>query len=1131
MQNQNIFLKNYERLNDKQKLAVDKIEGPLLVIAGPGSGKTQILSMRVANILQKTDSLPQSILCLTFTDAAAKNMLERLVKIIGIDAFKINIHTFHSFATDIIGKYPEVFFLGAQFTPLEEIARVEILENLFSKLDYTNKLSSRHPELGWVYKKDVENMIKDLKAAGILPDEFNSILKENLAFLQQLEPYLQELFSTKITRKTIDLLPNIIEKINEIPYKSQHIPRINSYKKTLLVDITSIYSECKAKNNTKAITEFKDRVMKKNDQNILALRDLLKTEYLKSTCDIYESYQEQLFSKGLFDFSDMIVEINKALQNNTEFRYDLQEQFQYILVDEFQDTNGAQLSMIKGLVDMELSDGSPNIMVVGDDDQAIYRFQGANIDNIRYFYEMFNSVELIVLDTNYRSPARIVDFSHQIIAQGNSKLQSILNISKQIRAFEQTRHSRLHHIVFNTVEEELVWVGEEIQILLESGINPGEIAVLARTHKSLEMLAHVAYQFKIPVNYEKGQNILKQPHIAQLVTILKYIGSWINDSTRFEKDDLLPSILSFDFWKISPIELYDLSLESSKTSKTWMQILTNEELKNNYSKKLQDVAQFLLYLGVSSVELPAERLIDLIVGSAGQSIADSEQEEYDINLNSTVVKIFISPFKSYYFPKIKMDQDKLVSQEYTSMLSGLRSLVTMVREYNPSKLVKVQEVLEVIEMYQKNNISLVDTSPFVIQSNAVNLMTVHKSKGLEFEYVFIVNASEETWKPGSNKTKLPFPLNMPIGSELDEEDDVLRLFYVAITRAKNQLYITCHTTSKGKQMKKIRYLAGFEDGHFDECAKHPKNDDSQRQALELMQAQIDQKYNYVELRSVLQNQLDNYIMSVTHLNNFLDLEHAGPEVFLENNLLRFPQSKDPSSGYGTAMHNALRDFYVERARTYQTPSKEYVFERFKWGMKKERLNNDTLLIKKGLENLEYYLDNALLEVDIDTEVPFRYENVKVGDAILAGNIDKIVYLSRPKTSTFGICEVVDYKTGSGGKNWKDLERKSPMKWLKYRQQLIFYKILVEKSRRFGGRYTVNTGKIDFIESISKSSTPEHNILEMEITSSEVKNLENLIDAVWKCIKTLNLPDVSSYSKDIKGTKQFIQDLLDGKYIS
>lgn len=1128
MQNQDTFLKNYERLNDKQKLAVDKIEGPLLVIAGPGSGKTQILSMRVANILQKTDSLPQSILCLTFTDAAAKNMLERLIKIIGIDAYKINIHTFHSFATDIIGKHPEVFFFGAQFTPLEEITRVEILENLFSKLDYTNKLSSKHPELGWVYKKDVENLIKDLKSAGILPDEFDSILKENLTFLQQLEPFLQQLFSTKITRKTIDLFPDIIEKINEIPYESDHTPRVNSYKKTLIVEMVNIYKESKDKNNTKHITEFKNKVLKKNDQNILTLRDLLKTDYLVSACDIYRSYQEQLFNKGLFDFSDMIVEINKAFQANNEFRFDLQEQFQYILVDEFQDTNGAQLSMIKGLLDMELSNGSPNIMVVGDDDQAIYRFQGANIDNIRYFYEMFTTVELIVLDTNYRSPARIVDFSHQIITQGNSKLQSILNISKQIKAFEQTRHSKLHHLVFNTVEEELVWVGEEIQILLEKGVYPGEIVVLARTHKSLEMLAHVAFQLKIPINYEKGQNILKQTHIAQLITILKYIGSWINNSTQFEKDDLLPSILAFDFWEISHTELYNLSLESSKMSQTWMQILIGEDTKNNYSTKLQNVAQFLLSLGVSSMELSAERVIDLVVGSTGQSIADSEQEEYDVDINTTIIKMFISPFKSYYFPKIKMDEDKLVSQEYTSMLSGLRSLVTMVREYNPNKLVRVKEVLEVVEMYQKNNLSLVDTSPFVIQSNAVNLMTVHKSKGLEFEYVFVVNTSEETWKPGSNKTKLPFPLNMPISSESDEEDDVLRLFYVAITRAKNQLYITCHTTSQGKQMKKIRYLAGFEDGHFDECAQHPKNSEPQQQALEMMQTQINQKYNYVELRRALQSQLDSYIMSVTHLNNFLDLEHAGPEVFLENNLLRFPQSKDPSSGYGTAMHNALRDFYVERVRIKQNPTKEYVFGRFRWGMKKERLDGDTLLIKKGLENLEYYLDNAVFENDIDTEVPFRYENVKVGDALLAGNIDKIVYLSRPKVSESGVCEVVDYKTGKGGKNWKDLEKKSPMKWLKYRQQLVFYKILVEKSRRFGGKYIANTGKIDFIESISKNSIPEHNILEMEITQSEVKNLENLINAVWKCIKTLNLPDVTHYSKDIKGTKQFIQDLIDGK---
>ena len=226
--NQDAFLKNYNRLNSKQKYAVDNIDGPSLVIAGPGSGKTQILSMRVANILRQTDAIPQSILCLTFTDAAAKNMLQRLVDTIGIDAYKINIHTFHSFATDIIGKYPEIFFMGVQFMPLEEIARVEILENLFSNLDYKDKLSSKHPELGWVYKKDVECLIKDLKSAGILPDEFRSILRENYTFLCLIEAHLQDLFSIKITRKTIDLMPAVIDKISEEPYKSDHAPRINT---------------------------------------------------------------------------------------------------------------------------------------------------------------------------------------------------------------------------------------------------------------------------------------------------------------------------------------------------------------------------------------------------------------------------------------------------------------------------------------------------------------------------------------------------------------------------------------------------------------------------------------------------------------------------------------------------------------------------------------------------------------------------------------------------------------------------------------------------------------------------------------------------------------------------------------
>jgi DNA helicase II / ATP-dependent DNA helicase PcrA len=1117
------FNKNYEKLNKNQKYVVDTVDGPLLVIAGPGSGKTQILSMRVANILKLTDTLPQSILCLTFTDAAAKNMVERLASIIGKEAYKVNIHTFHSFATDTIAKYPESFFGGSKFTPIDEITKVEILDTIFSKLETLNPLSSSHPELGWVYKKDVENLIKDLKIAGITPDEFSTILDQNLTILQKTEPIIQNLFSKTITKSTPNQLPEVIEMISKIEFNHEHNPRTVSYKKTVLEKLIEIYQDFEINQSSKPLTEFKNRYTKKDEDKILRLKDLMKLPYLIEANKVYKEYQNQLYLKGVFDFSDMIIEVNNALKTNSELRYNLQEQLQYILVDEFQDTNGAQLTLVQNLIDMELSEGRPNIMVVGDDDQAIYKFQGASVANIHFFYEMFDDVTMVQLETNYRSSGRIVDFSRQIINQGNKNQSGILDLTKKIQAFEQTRKSNIHHLEFETAEEEIVWIVEEIQNIVSQGVSADEIAVIARDHKALQNLANIAFQFKLPVNYEKGLNIFEQPHIYQLLVIFEYIASWIDNTSKFEKEELLPEILAFEFWQLAPKEIYTLSIESAKLRKTWMEVLTGEE-GQKYSDKIQKIAKFILNLSISSVNLPAENLIDLVVGSVGVSISDNEQEEYDEKEVIDTEPDFISPFKEYYFPKILLTLDALVSQQYTTMLSGLRTFVNMVREFNPNSFVGVKELLELVNLYKKNNLSIIDTSSFVIQPNAVNIMTAHKSKGLEFKYVFVINANEENWKPGANRNKLPFPMNMNISSEPDEEDDVLRLLYVAITRAKDHLYLTRYTTANGKKTKKIRYLAEFEEQDFD---THD-NPNSNLNALEVIQKQSQSKYNLHELRVLIHNQLENYVMSVTHLSNFLDLENAGPEVFLENNLLRFPQNKNPSSGYGTAMHDALRDWYVERSRSGLNPTKEYLFDRFKWGMKKERLDKNTKLMNQGFANLEYYLTNASFETDVDTEVPFRYEGVQVGEAILAGNIDKLVYEFRPMGTLIGECVVVDYKTGGGARTWKDLETNKPMKWFKYRQQLIFYKILVEKSRRFGDKYRVNAGKIDFIESVNTAGRQEHNVLEMEITDQEVIDLERLIQIVWKKIKTLDLPDVSGYSKDIKGTREFIQDLLNAE---
>ncbi|NJS40916.1 UvrD-helicase domain-containing protein [Candidatus Gracilibacteria bacterium] len=163
MSNQKEFIKRYNNLNPEQKKAVDTIDGPVMVVAGPGMGKTELLSLRVANILKQTDTPPESILCLTFTDSAAQNMLERLKSLIGKEAYNIAIHTFHSFATEIINHNPEFFFDGAKFQPADDLQQIKILSKIIDNLLPSSPLSIPNKDFKHNHIRNIKQAISNIK--------------------------------------------------------------------------------------------------------------------------------------------------------------------------------------------------------------------------------------------------------------------------------------------------------------------------------------------------------------------------------------------------------------------------------------------------------------------------------------------------------------------------------------------------------------------------------------------------------------------------------------------------------------------------------------------------------------------------------------------------------------------------------------------------------------------------------------------------------------------------------------------------------------------------------------------------------------------------------------------------------
>lgn len=1101
------FQKHYKRLNKQQKKAVDTIEGPVLVIAGPGSGKTEILSMRVANILMKTDAPASSILCLTFTESAAVNMRQRLADLIGQDAYNVAIHTFHSFGSEVIQEYPEYFHEGARRKPADELAKIEILQQIFSDMSHDNPLNSVRPDGEFVYLSSAGSHIGNFKKAGLSPDELREVLDNNEEFAQKVNPILSDLFAGRMSKSTLEDIPEYLEKIRDVQIEGIDVPLIDSLKQVLLLGLEEAYAESQEIDSTKPVTNWRNSFLEKDDQGDYVIKSYTRAEKLQAMADVYEQYQEKLKQKNLYDFNDMILDVVHALEHNPSLRYNLQEQYLYTLIDEFQDTNDAQMRLVSSLANMEISEGRPNIMAVGDDDQSIFKFQGANLDNILDFGKKYQEPEIITLKKNYRSTQEILDQAREIILKGENRLEHKLDdVDKELIASHPERENG--QIFINeekTQLHEFDWIAREIRSRVEEGENPEEIAVITRRHKTLKKIVPILRSCGIPISYEKRQNVFEQKHIQEIVTILRFVNTLFRKD-KTEADEYLPEILSFDFWQLDRSDIWKISTKARKVKSGDSWELWIDVMQESDNEKVRNIADFLLELGSATKTSTAEKVISKIIGS----------EEGD------------SPFKQYYFSDDQFENNK---EEYINLLSNLKVFMSGVREYKQEKTLEVSDVLEYVDLHQKNNIPLTDNSPFSTAGKSINVLSAHKSKGLEFQTVFVVSCQDKEWTGRNWSSALPLPKNLPLEPDSDTIDDRLRLFYVALTRAKENVYMTYYKyKDSGKESPRLRF--------FEESGEREKSGESVAEA-ELKQAKQEIIEELPRTKEVLENHtgvsknislkaeeksllkpiLENYQLSVTHFNNFLNVTDGGPQEFLEKNLLRFPQPKPNPAKYGSAMHSAIQLFYGEFQNTKKLPGQDKLLGFFEDELKKEELTKQDFedLLDKGQGALSIYYKQKKGEFDVNhkIEYSFRNQGVKIGNAHLRGKIDKMEQVDDYEY------KVYDFKTGSPLKNWKGRSRYDKIKAWKYKNQLVFYKILVENSRSFGNEFRVETGKLEFLQ----PKDGEIKSLTLDISNDEVKRVLKLAKIIYNKIKNLDFPDIGEYKESIKGIRQFEQDLL------
>ncbi len=1063
------FEQRYAKLNDRQKHAVDTTEGPVLVVAGPGSGKTELLSLRVGNILRQGNVSPHNILCLTFTENGALNMRERLAKLIGQDAYRVSIFTFHAFCNHIIARYPEYFWSATHFSQATDIARAGILESLFTSLPHGHPLASYHPEKGFVYLHATADRIKHIKSYGLTADEYMGVIGEFPKEYDAINKILAE-WPERMSVKKLDDIEGILSKLDALTGTTS-ICLAKTLRQALVAT--------EALGKTEPLASWKSKHTVKDDGGLI-LKDAHNQEKIFAVAEIYKRYSDEMFKQAFYDYDDMIIEVAHALQRESILRNTLEEQYQYVMIDEFQDTNEAQMSLVRAITSHEVHEGRPNVCVVGDDDQAIYKFQGAEISHMVNFRSTtYKNVETIVLDKNYRSSAPILALARTLITQGEGRLENRYADITKILSAENTDlpEGAITVNSYTSDVAEYAHVALEVRKALDAGTEPNDIAILSRGHKDLRALLPYLDRENIPYEYTKKANVFDEPHVKILVDMCAHISSVMQHEATAEY--VLPRLLSHPCFQIDRLGLFTLAIEAKEGRKSWTQILAESSVP-----RVKELGLLFAELAVEGETTPLEHILETFMIKSG--------------------------FKEFYFSR---DLIKKSPTTYVSFLASLKTFIEALREWKEGEVLFVSDVASFVKMHTDHDIALISESPFMKNEHSVQLMSAHASKGLEFGTVFIISASDAIWtkSPRTNIAPLPaqlIPLMQPAG---DTEDDFIRLLYVAMTRAKHTLHISSHDTL-------VRYIPeGNESSQYSILNIQNSTKDIPIEAHENALALHKEPYKEDEW-ALLKRLVKDYRMPVTHMNNFVNVAEGGPLYFIEQNLLRFPQPMNSPGVYGTAIHNAIEEIIMyPKYNAGEKATLAHVLNIFHKQLSRGRLSRieQTKQSERGEKILAhiYELTKDSFLPDDKAEVDMKNEGVIIGGAHLIGKLDFL----RVKN---GMYEIVDFKTGKSFRTWDEAKTDADkIKLHKYRQQLIVYKLLLENSTHYSDK-PVAKNALWFVE--------ENPIVELELDApdDEVARTKKLIEAVYKKITTLDFPDTSKYGDTYKGLVQFEDDLIE-----
>ena len=1045
------YSQNYSILNDAQKEVVEQIHWPVMVVAWPWTGKTQIIWMRTANIILKWWVNPENILITTFTEAWVIAIKKRLAAFIWTDAFKVKVATIHSFSQDIITSYPEKF---AEYKALNTIDDIESLQALTSILD--ENIKSNNIEFLFtafdrnLYLRDIKDRIWKLKWEWVHPDKFEKVIAD---LRSQYDQKLEDLKSNK---------------------------RIRDLEKRTKKDSLA----------------FEKHIAKLTELNL-----------------IYREYQEFLRENSLYDFSDMINFAVDALEKDTDLREDLAEKFQFIMLDEYQDTNNSQ----NKVMDLILSVWEDkNIMVVWDDDQSIYRFQWANIENMLDFSVNYPETNFIVLKNNYRSAQSVLDLSTNLIENNSERLINRLpKLKKELIA--QTSYKDLNENRYVILQDEILeklFVLDQIKTKNSQNSN-NTFAIICRSNKEVQQWTSFMWLQKIDVESKLKTNILNNKFVEFILNFLKLVEN------PNSPDELLLNILRTDIVDVENIDVITLTkiLYKKNYSKSGFKLNLWNLIKNLdkdfvFNEETEAWKKAMFDLELEDTFKSYEKILafrDLILDLNSQLWLHWTTRLFQRVLDNTWIVEFIETHWNF------------------SDLEDVFTLFNIVKSFNETKLnLTLEQLLNRFELHTKYGV-IIPRQILKKSSSNIEILTAHSSKWLEYDYVYIPGAYWWNWESKRVPDKLKLPLwiawNWLQFAELTEKElksiekdtqlqEDRRLFFVAATRAKKAIVFSRPAWSGNKPFIDSPFI--LETGIESEVLENTFWDDTVIDSLKkelLWESETLVKVSREEIEYISEF-LETYKLSPTDLNVFLE----DPKQFLKNVVFKYPFTGNEFTVFGNIYHKVLENATNAKIR-WITPDLWELTEEFTKYLQYQRqtLTSEEFdrLWKKWFEWLTWYYEifTKNPRTPLSVEYNFRSRDVVFWNARITWKIDKVekIWESLNNTNTNWQSAlfkedvaVVDYKTWWIKTEWKIKwidrywNKKDSFEEWKYYRQLLFYKLLAENDSEFSSQYNITELALDFVE----WKNWEYKYVWIVPDEQDYNNFKDLVTDSWEKINSL-----------------------------